>query len=30
MQLFVSQLGVSYELKQGCTNPGLLNLYDAA
>jgi hypothetical protein len=30
MRLFAIHLDVSYELKQGCTNPELLNLYDAA
>ena len=30
MRLFVIHLGVRYELKQGCINPGLLNLNDAA
>jgi hypothetical protein len=30
MRLFAIHLDASYELKQGCTNSELLNLYDAA
>ena len=30
MRLVVIHLRVNYELKQGCTDPALLNLYNAA